>query len=214
MPRVLTHRWLAAPAMALLWASPGLSSSTRSMELTGQELQAAEQAIQNAQRPRAAMAVKAEKRVYRTSAVKYEIQETPGVRAAAAPPSYKAEIMYYKYEGGETVRVTLDLPSGMPPKVVKTETFKAYPTPLAPEEKQEAQRLAKEKVKQVSDLVAGAAPGDVVTEILSPIVSNPKLPKYNHRLVLLTLQRRSQGARRVQVEVDLTKGTVDLLSSE
>lgn len=54
MPRVLTHRWLAAPAMALLWASPGLSSSTRSMDLTGQELLAAEQAIQNAQRPRAA----------------------------------------------------------------------------------------------------------------------------------------------------------------
>lgn len=78
---------------------------------------------------------------------------TAGYHVAAPdqPAKRFAELTHFEYEGGVTIRSTVDLTTGA---VVKIEKLEAYPTPLAEEEHKRAAALAMEKVPAIAELYA------------------------------------------------------------
>jgi hypothetical protein len=197
MPRRVRQHWLgrAAVSMAFLAVLAGsAAASTKPMEFQAGEVSSLVGRIKSSAQFKTAAAFKTDGRLILVNEAKYETE--------GGEHHEVAEITFYKYEGGVTLKVTQDMAAGQPPKV---ETLRSYPTPLAKEEEEKAVQLAREQIKAVGELLAGPAKDDLVTDILAPVVSNPKNPLYGHRLALLTFHRRSGQTMPIIVQVDLTR---------
>jgi hypothetical protein len=168
------------------------------------ELQALLARIESSPELRQAAAAKTDSRLYFASAAKYEIQEDKGALREIA------QVLYFKYEGGVTIRVTWDLQAG---KVINLETLEAYPTPLAAEEQAAAIQLAREKNDLIRQRFGTTKAKDIEIEVLNTVISNPEDPRYGHRMVLLTFSHKKGKPTTVTVEVDLTQKTVSLVAN-
>ena len=119
------------------------------------------------------------------------------------------ETLHFRYDGGVTIRSKLDANTR---EVLQVEESR-LPTPLGPVERDEAIELAREKSERVRKLYEDAG-GQPDVNILVPVVSDDKNPKFGHRLVILSVgpkppaDRDAAPPRRVTVEVDLSDGTV------
>jgi len=114
------------------------------------------------------------------------------------------EMSFFNYNNGKTVRATIDPKEK---KVVKVESFEAYPTPLAEEEKRRAEVLAKEKDDKVIDMLKKYG-GEVEFSHLAPVISNKKSPRFGKRIVILYARPKEAKGRSVMVTVDLTDEVV------
>ena len=94
------------------------------------------------------------------------------------------ETLHFRYDGGVTIRSKLDANTR---EVLEVEELHAYPTPLAPAERDEAIELAREKSERVRKLLHEDAGGQPDVNILVPVVSDDKNPKFGHRLVILSV---------------------------
>jgi hypothetical protein len=168
------------------------------------EMQAMLTKIENSPEFRQATAAKTDSRLYFASAAKYETREDDGAVRETA------QVLYYKYEGGVTIRVTWDLKAGA---VTNVETLEAYPTPLAEAERSAAILLAKEQNDLIRQRFVNSKAKDVEIEVLNPVISNPEDPRYGHRMVLLTFFHKKGKPATVTVEVDLTRKTVNLVAN-
>ena len=93
------------------------------------------------------------------------------------------ETLHFRYDGGVTIRSKLDANTR---EVLLVEELRAYPTPLCPVERDEAIELAREKSERVRKLYEDAG-GQPDVNILVPVVSDDKNPKFGHRLVILSV---------------------------
>lgn len=179
------------------------SSAVKQVTLEADQLTAFREKIESSEEFRKAVAWKTDSRLVFVGATRYAVEDAAPERASVV------EAVYYKYEGGITIRATTDAEG----KLLKLEELEAYPTPLTPEEQSEAVRLANEKSEEVRAISTGTPQGELVIEVLAPVVADPADPRYGHRLVLLTFYPQSSRARSVMVEVDLTQRTVRVLAA-
>jgi hypothetical protein len=136
-----------------------------------------------------------------------------GVWAYALPQQnsesrHLAEVTHYDYQGGVTLRTTVDLSQPAQPKILGTERLKAYPTRLAPEELAQAVRLA-QQLPEVQNLFASSANIVRVTH-LAPVMADRDSPSFGHRLVKLFLRAGDQSPGFTVVDVDLSQQTARL----
>jgi hypothetical protein len=197
MDRRVVRHGIVAIALACMAGVPFCAAGES--ELSSQELKAAVDHIKGSAAFGKAAARGSDPRMYLVSASKYV-----GSPAAGAAQEI-VEVLYYKYEGGVTIRAALDARSG---EVLELEELKAYPAPLADEEHAEAIRLARERSDAVRRIVAVTRANDLGVYSLSPVVADPQDARYGHRLVLLTFFRKTGHGPSVMVEVDLTQQTV------
>jgi hypothetical protein len=191
------RHWLAA--LALLCLAGGPVRAAERTDLSAQELDAAQQRIKGSASFTRAAARNGDPRMYVVSASKYK-----GDKGAGGPEEL-VEVLYYKYEGGVTLRAALDGRTG---DLLELEELKAYPTPLADEETQEAIRLAKEKSNAVRQVVANAPAGSLGVYAMPTVISLPSDLRYGHRIVLVTFYPKAGSKPTAMVEVDLTQKTV------
>lgn len=118
-----------------------------------------------------------------------------------------AETVHFKYEGGITVRSTVDLQKK---KVIKVERLEAYPTPLIKKEEERAIRLARAQIPVVEGLY-GNKKNKVRAQVLVPIVSDRKHRLFGHRLVRITFRPQRFSSNSLTVRVDLTEDKAILL---
>lgn len=130
------------------------------------------------------------------------------LKAGKEAPRRLAEVTHFKYEGGETIRTTVDLGTR---EVVKVEVLKAYPTPLAPDELTAAVSLAKEKSPAVRAFYE-KHPNDVQVQALAPVVADAKSPRFGHRIALLTFRTKKDARDSLLIDVDLTNRTIQAKS--
>ncbi|MEW4566617.1 hypothetical protein AB1L88_02000 [Tautonia sp. JC769] len=129
------------------------------------------------------------------------------VGASDAPDRVVVETLHFKYDEGVTIRSRIDAESR---EVVSVEKLRAYPTPLAPEELEEAMKLAREESDAVQGLFEEARDDGPKVTHLVPVISDPDNPRFGSRIVLLQLRLRPEpGAdeppgRGLTVEVNLT----------
>jgi hypothetical protein len=197
MDRRATRHWIASVALTCVAGVP--LCAVEQAELSSQELKAALERIQGSAAFGKAAARRSDPRMYVVSASKYLGDRTTGATQEIV------EVLYFKYEGGVTIRVTLEPRSG---KILELEELKAYPAPLADEEHAEAIRLAKEQSEAVRQIAAATRADDLGVHAIPPVVSDPQDGRYGHRLVLLTFFQKTGHEPSVMVEVDLTKKTV------
>lgn len=191
---VRTMKALAVALACLAGAAAGAADAAeRTTALGAQELRSIAQRIESSEQFRQAAARGTDDRMFLVNAARHE---TAGGEQAVV------EVLYYKYEGGVTLRATLDAKQGT---VLEVQELRAYPAPLAREEHAEALRLAREQNRPARALLAA---GDADVEVAVPVVSNPRDPRYGHRLVFLTLYRKAGGGPAVMLEVDLTARSV------
>jgi hypothetical protein len=192
-------------AVVLLACVPAKSfGSVERTELKGDELRAVEESLGRMEPFRKATARTEDQRLYRVSSSKYRISED------GRPAQAIAEVVYFRYQGGITIRATVGLETM---ELLKLEELKAYPTPLADEELAQAVTLAKKESPAFRSLYAGAGEKNIELDHLAPVVSNPEDPRYGHRLVILMVAPRGKPEGVVKVEIDLTRGTVKPLES-
>lgn len=192
------HRAMAL-AVLLLACLPGKAvGSVERTELRDDELRTVIETLQGLELFKKATARTEDQRMFLVSSSKYRVKEDGKAEKAVA------EVVYFRYEGGITIRATLDLGTN---ELLKLEELKAYPTPLAEEESTEAIRLAKEQSPAVRALYAANGEKDVKIEKLVPVISNPEDPRYGHRLVILMFGPKSRPEGVVKVAVDLTLRT-------
>jgi len=186
-----------ALTVAIAFIACVANSAVKQMTIETSEVKTIRERIESSDEFQRAAARQKDSRLVFVGASKYANTDVAAESAAIV------EAVYYKYEGGITIRATTDSEG----KLLKLEELEAYPTPLTPEEQSEAVRLANEKSEEVR-AISTAAQGELVVEALAPVVADPADPRYGHRLVLLTFYPRSSRARSVLVEVDLTQGSV------
>lgn len=191
------RHWMAA--LALLCLAGGPLCAAERTDLSAQELETAQQRIKGAASFNKAAARSSDPRMYVVSASKYK-----GDKGASGPEELH-EVLYYKYEGGVTIRAALDGKTG---ELLEIEELKAFPTPLADEEIQEAIRLAKEKSNAVRQIVANAPAGSLGIYTMPTVISLPSDLRYGHRIVLVTFYPKAGSKPSAMVEVDLTQKTV------
>jgi hypothetical protein len=196
MNRKPGRRWLLPVA---LFVSLGGALAAETLVLDPQELGSAVAHIKAAALFHKAAAGKKDPRLAVASAWKYRDPEARGKGEEVV------EVLFFKYEGGVTIRAAVDAKSG---EVLEVEELRAYPTPLASDELAEAVRLAGEQSEAVRKLIAGARPGDIVNRAFAPVISDPKDSRYGHRIAVLTVYHKAERLRAVKVEVDLTVASV------
>ena len=112
-------------------------------------------------------------------------------------------VQHYRYRNDDVVLTTVDLNRL---EVLSMETIPHFPTALAPEEMQRAERLARADVRLKS--VFGM-PGRTLALEGRPIQSaNSQEPLFGHRVVHLLLRQGNDYLSRPRVLVDLTTETV------
>jgi hypothetical protein len=188
-------RIIPAVAVSVALLAGAAAGAAERTAIGAQELSSIAQRIESSEQFKQAAARGSDGRMFLVNAARYE---------AAGGGQEVVEVLYYKYEGGVTLRATLDAKRG---NVLEVQELKAYPTPLAREEHAEALRLARELNPPAKSLLA-TAPGEVDVEVAVPVVSNPNDPRYGHRLVFLTLYRKAGGGPAAMIEVDLTQKSV------
>ena len=99
----------------------------------------------------------------------------------AAVPVRRALVTRYEYATGLTIRTWVDLASN---KALAVRSDANYPTPLAPEELQEAKALARASDAEFDKIVSEGG-GDVKFHHLVPVSNSSSSPRYGHRLVWL-----------------------------
>jgi hypothetical protein len=176
------------------------AGAARAADLSPQELRGALAAIQSSTASaKAAAPGRTDPRLYVASATKYRERGNGGAAREIV------EVLFYRYEDGVTVRVSLDPASG---QILETQEHKAFPTPLADEEYQEAVRLAKEGSEAVRTFLAARKAGDVAISAVPPVISDPNDARYGHRIVLLRFAPKTERGPVVVVELDLTRKSV------
>ena len=189
-------RVIAASILALACLATPAARAAEKTALAAQEVSSAAQRIESSAQFEKVAARQSDPRMYLVTAARYP--------ASAKKPEI-IELVYFKYEGGVTIRATLDAQKN---EVLAVQALRAYPAPLAREERDEAVRLARALDPGARALFAGAKPEELEIELLAPVVSDPKDARYGHRLALLTLFRKAGGGPGVMLEVDLTRGSV------
>lgn len=193
-------RWLAVLVpLALAWGFVGTAGVAETLPLSAEEQSAAVEKIKGSLSFSKAAAGKRDPRLYAASAWKYRDKE------ATREGQEVIEVLFYKYEGGVTLRASLDTKTG---KVFEVEELKAYPCPLAGEERAAALRLAREQSPAVQKLLAALRAAEVGVNAISPVISDPNDPLYGHRVAYLTVYSTAQRSARVRVVVDLTAKSV------
>ena len=192
-------------ALALLCLAGGPVRAAERTDLSAQELETAPQRIKGSAMFNKASSRKSDPRMYVVSSSKYK-----GDKGATGPEEV-VEVLYYKYEGGVTLRAALDGRTG---DLLELEELKAYPTPLADEEIQEAIRLAKEKSNAVRQVVSSAPEGSLGVYAMPTVISLPSDLRYGHRIVLVTVYPKAGSQPSAMVEVDLTQKTVKPFSAK
>ncbi len=192
-------------AVVLLACVPTKSfGSVERTDLKVDELHAVEESLGRMEQFRKATARTKDQRLYLVSSSKYRIIED------GSPAKEIAEVVYFRYQGGLTIRATVDLKNM---ELLKLEELKAYPTPLADAELSQAVTLANKESPAVKSLYTRVGEKNIEIDHLVPVVSNPRNPQYSHRLVILMLAPRGKPEDVVKVEVDLTRGIVKPLES-
>ncbi|MFN0053560.1 MAG: hypothetical protein ACKV0T_15380 [Planctomycetales bacterium] len=161
--------------------------------LSFKEQQEVVRRVEAAKSYRQAAVIDADKRIYVVDLWAYEMRR-------AKPPRRMAEVLHFKYEGGETIRTTYDLNAH---KVVKVEKLQAYPTPLAAQELTVAIEVARQNDHRVETLF-GEDNESVLTELLVPIIADKNSPRFGHRIAKLMFRANPDAVETVSVEVDLT----------
>lgn len=185
--------WALALGIGLgLGAVPALPAA-EGKALGAEELRAARQRLEADAAFARAAATRADDRLVLVGATRYR---------AADDEKELVELLYFKYEGGVTVRAALDPRTG---RVVEVESLKAFPAPLADEEYAEAVRLAREQNGPVRDLVARQRGPALGVHVVPVVISDPNDPRYGHRIVLVTHYVKAGGGPSILVEVDLTQ---------
>jgi hypothetical protein len=199
---------IAAMGLALVCLASTAARAAETAALDAQELGAAARRVESSAQFEKAAARKSDQRLYLVAAARYggglDEPENPG-----APEIL--ELVYYKYEGGVTLRATLDARQGT---VLEVQALAAYPAPLAREERAEAVRLARDRDPSARALFAASKPEEIEVELLAPVVSDSADARYGHRLALLTLYRKTGGGPGVMLEIDLTRGSVRRLGGD
>ncbi len=117
-----------------------------------------------------------------------------------------AELTYFDYASGKTIRTIVDLEEKI---TIKTNDFEAYPAPLAKDEEERAVELARESSDPVKALYAN---GDVSFYAMAPVISDREDKRFGHRIVFLTFTQTNESkSDQVRVEVNLTNNSISEL---
>ena len=107
---------------------------------------------------------------------------------------------------GVTIRRVVDLNSGQ--LVGEPEVLFNYATPVAPEERTEAIRLAREKIPAVRDLFTDADEKEIAVDALVQVITTTGLPEGAPGDRVVSLQfRKKNSTKRTTVMVNLTQQT-------
>lgn len=120
-----------------------------------------------------------------------------------------AVVTHYRYDGDLAIRSTVDL---VRRAVVRTDSAAHRPTPLAPEELEQARRLALENAAVRRAL--GARADQVTVEALVLRTSSPRDPIFGHRVVRLLFRVGADYLREPIVLVDLHTSAVTIEPTE
>lgn len=191
----LFRLWIGMSGVLLACTVLGPPASAENRELADTELRAVLERIEASEAFQRAAARERDPRLYRVGSWAYESEPEGGRQRTLA------EVLYFKYEGGITIRVQIDLDSLA---VQQVEALEAYPTPLSPEEEAQAVSLARENSEAVRSLLARSGEDEVDVEMLNPVISNRDDPRYGHRIVYVTFRRNTGNPESAMVEVDLT----------
>ena len=115
----------------------------------------------------------------------------------------KAMVVHYRYVDNAGLVCGVDVGRR---KVLKVEVIAGFPTPLAPEEQAQAEKLAKAhpKVKALLDEYGGK----VQVESYLAHSSVPSDPAFSHRVANMAFRLDGDYLRAPNVDVDLTDGRV------
>ena len=130
-------------------------------------------------------------------------------RATSAKPfpERRAIVTRYDYATAITSRTTVDLGSG---KVLAVRENVNYPTPLAPEELNEAKQLLRSAEPEIDGIIRNADPDVLEILHLNPLASSPADPRFGHRMVWLWVAKPVHTAKYL---VDLSTKEVSKIGS-
>lgn len=124
-------------------------------------------------------------------------------RSSSTPQPRRAEVSRFEYATGVTVRTVVNLDTG---EVLATRRNTNFPTPLAPQEFEDAKALLIKTVPAVESIVSETGRDNVEFMHLVSVAPSKQSKRYGHRVVILWINKPKRTTR---YTVNLTTGDVE-----